>query len=132
LQNEPRWLSVETVIDINRRLVAITSENHFLRDRGLLEGALARSQNAHAYGEADLLALAVRLMAGIVQSHAFEQGNKRTGFVAMIQFLMENDHDGLIEDTRAWADEVISFVEHRLSEEEFADRLRPFVIVRPL
>jgi death-on-curing protein len=132
LPNEPPWLSVETVIDINRRLVAITSEHHFLRDQGLLEGALARPQNAHAYGEDDPLALAVRLMAGIVQSHAFEQGNKRTSFVAMVQFLVENGFDVTIEDSRSWADEVIAFVEHRLSEEEIADRLRPFIVERPL
>ena len=123
-------LSVETVIDINRRLVAVTGERHLLRDDGLLEGALARPQNAYGYGEDDILVLAVRLLAGIVQSHAFEQGNKRTGFVAMIQFLMENGWDVTIDDTRFWADEVVGLVEQRLSEEDFAVRLRPFVIER--
>jgi death-on-curing protein len=127
LPSEPRWLSVETVIEINRRLVAITGERHLLRDEALLDSALARPQNAHAYGDEDMVALAVRLMAGIVQSHSFEQGNKRTGFVATVQFLIENGCDVTIEDTRPWADEVIAFVEHRLSEEEFAERLRPFV-----
>jgi death-on-curing protein len=130
LPNEPRWLSVEAVIDINRRLVAITGERHLLRDQGLLEGALARPQNAFGYGEEDIDVLAVRLMAGIVQSHSFEQGNKRTGFVAMVQFLMENGYDVAVEDTRSRADEVIGFVEHRLSEEAFAAALRPFVVER--
>ena len=132
MPNEPRWLSVETVIDINRQLATITGENHFLRDQGLLESAVARPQNAYAYGENDLLVLAVRLMAGVVQSHAFEQGNKRTGFVAMVQFLIENGLDVEIEDTRSRADEVIAFVEHRLSADEFTARLRPFVVERPL
>lgn len=131
MRNEPQWLSVETVIDINRRLVAITGEHHFLRDRGLLESAVARPQNAYAYGEDDMLVLAVRLMAGIVQSHAFEQGNKRTAFVAMVQLLMENGCDVDIDDTRPWADEVIAFVEHHLSEEDFTNRLRPFVVEHP-
>jgi death-on-curing protein len=128
LPNEPRWLSVEAVIEINRQLVTITGEHHFLRDVGLLEGALARPQNAFGYGERDFVVLAVRLMAGIVQSHAFEQGNKRTGFVAMVQFLMENGYDVVIEDTQPWAEQVIGLVEHRLSEEDFAARLRPFVV----
>jgi death-on-curing protein len=128
LPNEPRWLSVEAVIEINRRLVAITGEHHLLRDRGLLEGALARPQNAFAYGEEDVIALAVRLMAGIVHSHAFEQGNKRTGFVAMVQLLMENGFDVTFEDARPWAEQIIGFVEHRLSEEEFAAAIRPFVV----
>jgi death-on-curing protein len=130
LPNEPRWLSVEAVIDINRRLVAITGERHLLRDQGLLEGALARPQNAFGYGEEDIVVLAVRLMAGIVQSHAFEQGNKRTGFLAMVQFPMANGYDVAIEDTRPWAEEVIGFVEHHSSEEDFAARLRPFVVDR--
>jgi death on curing protein len=132
LPSEPQWLSVETVIEINRRLVAITGEPHFLRDRGALESGLARPQNAHSYGEEDILALAVRLIAGIVQNHPFEQGNKRTGFVTMVQFLIENGLDVTIEDTRPWADKVIDFVEHRFSEDEFAAALRPFVVNRPL
>ena len=111
--------------------MAITGEHHVLRDRGLLEGALARPQNAFAYGEEDIVVLAVRMMAGVVQSHAFEQGNKRTGFVAMIQFLMENGYEVVIEDTRPWAERVIGFVEHRLSEEDFVLALRPFVIECP-
>ena len=97
-----------------------------------MEGGVARPQNAYGYGEDDILVLAVRLMAGIVQSHAFEQGNKRTGFIAMIQFLMESGYDVTIGDTRSWAEEIIRFVEHALSEEEFAVALRPFVVERPL
>jgi hypothetical protein len=68
---EPDWLPVEAVVDANRSLVAVTGERHLLRDVGLLESALARPQNAFAYGETDLIVLAVRLMAGIAQSHAF-------------------------------------------------------------
>ena len=67
---------METVIEINRAVVLITGEPHFLRDRGLLESALARPQNAFAYGEEDLVVLAIRLLASIAQSHAFAQGNK--------------------------------------------------------
>ena len=130
MPNEPRWLSVEAVIEINRRLVLVTGENHFLRDQGLLEGAVARPQNAFGYGEEDMVVLAVKLMAGIVQSHAFEQGNKRTGFVAMVQVLMENGHDLDIQDTRRWADEIIGFVEHRLTEDDFAALIRPYVVER--
>ncbi len=130
MPNEPWWLSVEAVIDINRRLVAVTGERHLLRDRGLLEGALARPQNAYGYGKEDMVVLAVRLMAGIVQSHSFEQGNKRTGFVAMVQYLMENGYDVAIEDTRSWAEEIVEFVEHRLSEEDFVVLLRPYASER--
>ena len=130
MQNEPQWLSVETVIEINRAVVLLTGEPHFLRDRGLLESALARPQNAFAYGEQDLVALAIRLLAGIAQSHAFAQGNKRTCFVAMVQFLNANGYDLAIEDSAAWADTIIALVEHRTTEEDFVRVIRPFVVPR--
>jgi death on curing protein len=78
LPSEPRWLPIGAVIEINRIVVRATGERHFLRDSGLLDSALARPQNAFAYGEEDVIALAVRLLAGIAMAHAFEQGNKRT------------------------------------------------------
>jgi death-on-curing protein len=127
LPSEPRWLPIEAVVEINRTLVRNTGEQHFVRDQGLLESALARPQNAFAYGEPDMVALAVRLMAGIAHAHPFEQGNKRTAFVAMMQFLMANGYDTTIEDTIAWAELVIDLVEHRSDEAEFVRALRPFV-----
>ena len=81
-----------------------------LRDRGLLEGALARPQNAFAYGENDIVVLGVRLFTGIAQAHAFEQGNKRTAFASLRLFLHPNGFDLAIEDSEAWADEVISLI----------------------
>ena len=114
----------------NRALVAIIGERHFLRDQGLLESALARPQNAFAYGGEDIFVLAVRFMAGIAQAHAFEQGNKRTAFVAMVQFLIANGYDLAIDDTLRWAAEVIALVEHRITEEDFVHAIRPFAVER--
>lgn len=91
---------------------------------------MARPQNAFAYGEDDLVVLAVRLLAGIAQAHAFEQGNKRTSFVAMNEFLMINGHELAIDDTPRWADEVIALVEHRSTEDDFVRAIRPFIVVR--
>ena len=130
MPNEIRWLPIEVVIELNRTLVAMTGERHFLRDRGLLESALARPQNALAYGEEDIVALAVRLMAGIAQAHAFEQGNKRTAFASLRLFLHPNGHDLAIEDSEAWAESVISLIEHRSTEEDFTRAIRPHVIAR--
>ena len=107
----------------------VTGERHVLRDLGLLDSALARPQNAFAYGEEDIAVLAV-LLAGLAQAHAFEQGNKRTAFVAMTQFLIIMGYDLAIDDTVTWADEVIALVEHRSSEEDFVRVIRPFVVPR--
>ena len=130
MPSEPNWLPIEVVIEHNRLELAETGEQHFLCDVGLLEGALARPRNAFAYGEEDILILAVRLLAAIAQAHAFEQGNKRTAFAATRLFLRANGYDTAFDDTVYWANEVISLVEHRSTEEDFARALRPFVIER--
>lgn len=127
MPNEPQWLPLEVVIEINRAAVTITGEPHLLRDAGLLESALARPQNAFAYGEEDFVVLAVRLMAGIAQAHAFEQGNKRTAFIAMVQFVIANGYDTSFDDTVSWADEVVRFVEHGSTEADFIRALRSYI-----
>jgi death-on-curing protein len=131
LPSEPEWLSVEVAIEINHILVTLTGERHLVRDRGLLEGAVARPQNAFSYGEEDVLVLAVRLLVGIAHSHPFEQGNKRPAFVAMVQFLNANDLDIAIDDSEHWADMVIALVEHRSTEEDFVRAIRPYLVPRP-
>ena len=120
---------IEAVVEINRAVVAITGEPHLLRDQGLLESALARPRNFFGFGEEDIAVLAVSLTAGIARAHAFAQGNKRTCFVAMVQFLKINGYDLAIDDSRPWADDIIALVEHRSIEEDFARAVRPFVVV---
>jgi len=67
-------------------------------------------------------------LAGLALAHAFEQGNKRTSFVALTEFLMINGYDLEIQDTTRWADEVIALVEHRSTEDDFVAAIRPSVI----
>lgn len=131
MPNEPNWLPVEAVVEHNRLELTGTGESYFLRDRGLLESALSRPRNAFAYGEEDIVVLAVTLMAGIARAHAFEQGNKRTAFAAMRLFLRINGYDTGFDDTIDWADKIISLIEHRTTEEQFVEALRPFVVLRP-
>ena len=58
-------MPIEAVVEHNRLELEATGERHFLRDRGLLESALARPRNFFGFGEEDLVVLAVVLMAGI-------------------------------------------------------------------
>ncbi len=84
----------------------------------------------YGFGEEDIVALAVALLAGIARAHAFEQGNKRTAFAAMRLFLRANGYDPAFDDTVSWADEVIALVEHRSTEDDFVRTIRPFVVPR--
>ena len=128
MPNEPNWLPIEAVTEHNRLELAETGEPHFVRDLGLLDSAMARPRNAFAYGEEDIVVLAVALMAGISQAHAFEPGNKRTAFAAMRLFLRANGYDTTFDDEISWADEIIGLVEHRITEEDFVRLLRPFIV----
>ena len=61
-----------------------------LRDKGLLESALARPLNLAGYGEPDVAELAACYAIAIARNHPFIDGNKRTGFMAMVLFLSLN------------------------------------------
>jgi death on curing protein len=49
-----------------------------------------RPQNLAGYGEPDAAALAAAYAFGIVKSHAFVDGDKRTGWVVARLFLADN------------------------------------------
>jgi death on curing protein len=60
-----------------------------LRDRGLLESAMAQPQASFggAYVHDGLFAMAAAYLFHIVSNHAFVDGNKRTGLIAALVFL---------------------------------------------
>jgi death-on-curing protein len=90
LRSEPVWVTAKAVIRANQRAVTDAGEPFFIRDRGLLESALARAQNQWAYGENDLATLAVAVLLGVARNHPFGQGNKRAAFAAAEYFLFLN------------------------------------------
>lgn len=82
-----RWLLTEIVIAGHDELIATSGGATGIRDAGLLESALARPQNKHAYGEERLAVLAAAYAVGIAKNHAFIDGNKRTALLALVTFL---------------------------------------------
>ena len=56
-------------------------------DRGLLESILLRPAHAAAYEEADEYKQAATLLWGLIRSHVFVQGNKRTATAIAFFFL---------------------------------------------
>lgn len=56
-------------------------------DRGLLESILLRPAHAATYEEADAYRQVATLLWGLVRSHAFVQGNKRTATAIAFFFL---------------------------------------------
>ena len=90
---EPVWLDAEIMIDIHAEQLAIFGGPEGLRDRGLLESALARAPNKFAYGETDISVLAAAYAFGLSRNHPFIDGNKRAAFAGLIVFLGLNDRE---------------------------------------
>lgn len=117
MRNEPRWLSVGEIALINRGLVAATGEPFGILKPNELDSAAARPATFWAYEEEDNVAvLAVRLLVGIARNHPFEQGNKRTAFVAALAFLLNNGWRLDIADGEEAAELIEAVVEHKADE----------------
>lgn len=94
-----------------------------VRDMGLLESALARPQNAHAYGVEDVCALAATLAFGIARNHPFLDGNKRTAWASARTFLALNSMRRQPDRAQA-VEATVQLAEGRLGEDDFAAWLR--------
>jgi death-on-curing protein len=88
----PVWVLDAVVLAIHERQLAEHGGAAGTRDIGLLESALARPKQLHAYGgaRASLSRLAAAYASGIVRNHPFVDGNKRTAFVTCLLFLHLN------------------------------------------
>ena len=88
-------LTKEQVLMLHRELIRETGGADSLRDEGLLDSAL--NAPFQSYEEIDafpsIQQKAARLGYGLVQNHAFVDGNKRIGAHAMLVFLMLNGID---------------------------------------
>lgn len=86
------YLSVEQVLALHDDLVAAFGGARALRERGLLESAVARPAMTFGgedlYG--DLAAKAAALMHSLVLNHPFVDGNKRIGAAAAELLIEQN------------------------------------------
>jgi death-on-curing protein len=87
-RKEPLWIEERDALAIHDRLLALHGGATGLRDRDLLESALARPRQHHSYAKtSNVVEMAALYTAGIIRNHPFVDGNKRTGFVIGVLFL---------------------------------------------
>ncbi len=119
------WIRKPLILAIHERQLAEHGGSPGIRDDGLLESALARPLQAHAYGDPppDVADLAAALAHGLARNHPFVDGNKRTAAVACETFL-------LLNGTRLDATDLelypmyIALADGSLDEAGFAEWLR--------
>ncbi len=119
------WVEKALVLTIHDRQIAEHGGSAGLRDDGLLESALARPQQLHAYGDPapDLADLAAALAHGLARNHPFVDGNKRTAHVAYRTFLALNGVELVASDEEKYA-AMLALAEGKLAERDFAAWLR--------
>jgi death on curing protein len=96
-----------------------------IRDEGALEAARARpQQRAHYEPDSDLATLAAAYAFGLATAHPFNDGNKRTAFLAAMIFLGLNGKD--LDATEAEVVHVMTaLAAGSLSEVALATWMRP-------
>lgn len=99
--SEPVWLSVELVTAIHEEQLRAYGGPAGIRDKGMLESALARAPNKWAYGEHDMAALAAAYAYGIAKNHPFVDGNQRAALLSLVTFLGLNDVDFVASEAEA-------------------------------
>ena len=86
------WVTADDVIALHSRIIERSGGMDGLRDRALLEAAVAAP--LQSFGNTDLYPTvpekAARLGYGLASNHAFLDGNKRIGAHVMLVFLALN------------------------------------------
>ena len=121
--SEPIWIEDELVLAIHDRQLIEHGGAVGLRDEALLQSALGRPLNHSAYKSSDIVELAAKYTAGIVQNHPFIDGNKRTGFIVGVLFLELNGYRFTASEEAA-AQAVLELAAGTLQEKGFCEFLR--------
>jgi death-on-curing protein len=92
---KPEFLSLAEVLEIHQDQLARYGGDAGIRDLGMLKSAL--SMPSATYGgnflHSSIYEMAAAYLFHIVQNHPFVDGNKRTGAVAALVFLIINEYD---------------------------------------
>ncbi|MBO9713163.1 type II toxin-antitoxin system death-on-curing family toxin [Sphingomonas sp.] len=98
-----------------------------VRDRNMLESAMARPLNLVAYGEPDAAELAASYAYGIARNHPFVDGNKRTAAVVSETFLVLNGYRLACDDVELVMT-FLSLAAGELSVEALTDWFRKHTV----
>jgi death-on-curing protein len=122
---EIQFLDLDDVLMIHTDQIARYGGSGVLRDKGLLESAVAmpRMSFAGQWAHDDLFAMAAAYLFHIVMNHPFVDGNKRTAVVCAIAFLAMNDIH-VKPDNEVLADFVLSAAQGLTDKDQIAAFLK--------
>jgi death on curing protein len=115
---DTKWLTLEDIHCIHETSIGQAGGAHGIRDQGLMESALARPLNQHAYGQDDIFLLAASYAEGISRNHPFVDGNKRTAFAAADLFLLDNGYDLQSSKADEHADMIETLAQGKVTKDD--------------
>jgi death-on-curing protein len=82
------------ILELHENSINDFGGSHGIRDMGLLEAALARPYQTFSGNDLypTTLEKAAALGESLIKNHPFVDGNKRTGLLAMVSFLINHQH----------------------------------------
>jgi death-on-curing protein len=93
MTTKPRWISKKALLLLHEESLAVFGGARGLQDEGLLDSALSRPLNRHAYDPKITIAdLAASYAFGLTKNHPFVDGNKRAAFLSIGLFLAINGY----------------------------------------
>jgi death-on-curing protein len=120
----PKWVERRALVLLHGEALAEHGGLPGLRDDGALDASLARPRHLHAYEpDSDLARLAAAYGFGIVRNHPFNDGNKRSGFLAVGLFLARNGRELTADPVEAIA-VILRLAEGKMTELELASWIR--------
>lgn len=127
---DPLWLNERDAITLHDRLITLYGGAPGLRDRALLQSALARRPQqyyVYASDQTDMIKLSSLYTIGIIRNHPFVDGNKRLGFLMGVLFLEINGLSFIAPEEESAAI-ILALAASTLDEEGYLNFLRQFVI----
>lgn len=118
-----RWVEPAVVYAIHDRLIAEHGGLGGVRDRGVIESAMARPQHPFTYGNPDAADLSAAYAFGLARNHGFVDGNKRVAWTVARLFLARNGLELKFQPVDAITT-VERLASGAISQDEFAQWLR--------
>jgi death on curing protein len=125
MNDEPRFLFINEVIEIHNQEIAVAGGSPGIRDLKALESALGAPQASFA-GQylMDIFQMAATYVNSIALNHPFVDGNKRTALASGLAFLFINGIEIKELYDEELADKTLALVTKTISKSEFTDHLR--------
>ncbi|MDQ3257396.1 MAG: type II toxin-antitoxin system death-on-curing family toxin [Acidobacteriota bacterium] len=125
---EINYISYVEAVFIHIKAMRSSGETRIgISDRGLIESALARPQQAARYEGADVIRQAATLCFGLIKNHPWVGGNKRTATALVEDFLLRNGME-MVAPINEVIETVLAVEADRWGVDEIDDWLRQHTV----